>query len=70
MKSKFIRKIKEINIVLILFIIPTTLFFVCSDWPTIPQLYVKGEFVGGFDIVKTMFADGSLRDVLKDDKKE
>ncbi len=32
-----------------------------SDWPTIPQLYVKGEFVGGCDIVKEMFEGGELR---------
>lgn len=32
-----------------------------SDWPTIPQLYVKGEFVGGCDIVKEMFENGELR---------
>lgn len=35
-----------------------------SDWPTIPQLYVKGEFIGGCDIVKEMFEHGELRDVL------
>jgi monothiol glutaredoxin len=33
---------------------------VFSDWPTIPQLYVKGEFVGGCDIVKEMFETGEL----------
>ena len=32
-----------------------------SNWPTIPQLYVKGEFVGGCDIVREMFQDGELR---------
>ena len=32
-----------------------------SDWPTIPQLYVKGEFVGGCDIVKEMFETGELK---------
>jgi monothiol glutaredoxin len=32
-----------------------------SDWPTIPQLYVKGEFVGGCDIVKDMFQSGELK---------
>ena len=37
-----------------------------SDWPTIPQLYVKGEFVGGCDIVKEMFESGELRDFLKE----
>lgn len=35
-----------------------------SDWPTIPQLYVKGEFVGGCDIVKEMFENGELRGYL------
>ncbi|MGB5947763.1 MAG: Grx4 family monothiol glutaredoxin [Parvibaculum sp.] len=35
-----------------------------SDWPTIPQLYVKGEFVGGCDIVREMFEQGELRDFL------
>lgn len=37
-----------------------------SDWPTIPQLYVKGEFVGGCDIVRDMFEKGELRTMLKD----
>ncbi len=32
-----------------------------SDWPTIPQLYVKGEFVGGCDIMKEMYASGELQ---------
>lgn len=32
-----------------------------SDWPTIPQLYVKGEFVGGCDIVREMFENGELK---------
>jgi monothiol glutaredoxin len=35
-----------------------------SDWPTIPQLYVKGEFVGGADIVKEMFQAGELKTLL------
>jgi monothiol glutaredoxin len=35
-----------------------------SDWPTIPQLYVKGEFVGGCDIVREMFQEGELQQVL------
>jgi monothiol glutaredoxin len=39
---------------------------VYSEWPTIPQLYVKGEFVGGCDIVKEMFESGELRDFMKD----
>ena len=37
-----------------------------SDWPTIPQLYVKGEFVGGCDIVKEMFEAGELKDYMTD----
>ena len=36
-----------------------------SDWPTIPQLYVKGEFIGGCDIVKEMFEKGELKEILK-----
>ena len=36
-----------------------------SDWPTIPQLYVKGEFVGGCDIVKEMFEKGELSNLFK-----
>ena len=35
-----------------------------SNWPTIPQLYVKGEFVGGADIVKEMFEAGELKDFM------
>lgn len=37
-----------------------------SDWPTIPQLYIKGEFVGGCDIVREMFENGELRRFLTD----
>ena len=37
-----------------------------SDWPTIPQLYVKGEFVGGCDIVREMFASGELQTLYAD----
>ncbi|RYH32615.1 Grx4 family monothiol glutaredoxin [archaeon] len=37
-----------------------------SDWPTIPQLYVGGEFVGGCDIVTNMYNDGSLEKLMKD----
>jgi monothiol glutaredoxin len=37
-----------------------------SDWPTIPQLYVKGEFVGGCDIVREMFQAGELQELLSD----
>ena len=36
-----------------------------SEWPTIPQLYIKGEFVGGCDIVKEMFEKGELQNKLK-----
>ena len=36
-----------------------------SDWPTIPQLYVKGKFVGGSDIVKEMFEKGELKTLLE-----
>jgi monothiol glutaredoxin len=37
-----------------------------SDWPTIPQLYVKGEFVGGCDIVREMFAAGELQTLFEE----
>ena len=36
-----------------------------TDWPTIPQLYIKGEFIGGCDIVKEMFEKGELKEILK-----
>jgi len=39
-----------------------------SDWPTIPQLYVKGEFVGGCDIEKEMFEKGELQKKLEEKK--
>ena len=39
---------------------------VFSDWPTIPQLYVKGEFVGGSDIVREMFTSGELKSFMAD----
>jgi monothiol glutaredoxin len=39
---------------------------VYSDWPTIPQLYVKGEFVGGCDIVREMFQAGELSALLNE----
>ena len=39
-----------------------------SDWPTIPQLYVKKEFVGGCDIVKEMFEKGELKSLLEEKK--
>ena len=37
-----------------------------SEWPTIPQLYIKNEFVGGCDIVKEMYENGELKKILKD----
>ena len=37
-----------------------------SHWPTIPQLYVKGEFIGGCDIVREMYQSGELAQLLKD----
>ena len=37
-----------------------------SQWPTIPQLYVKGEFVGGCDIIREMFETGELQQLMKD----
>ena len=37
-----------------------------SEWPTIPQLYIKKEFIGGCDIVKEMYENGELKTVLKE----
>jgi monothiol glutaredoxin len=37
-----------------------------SNWPTVPQLYVKGEFVGGCDIIREMFQAGELQELLKE----
>ena len=37
-----------------------------SDWPTIPQLYVKGEFVGGCDIIREMYETGELKTLLEE----
>ena len=37
-----------------------------SDWPTVPQLYIKKEFIGGCDIVKEMYENGELKKVLED----
>ena len=37
-----------------------------ANWPTIPQLYVKGEFIGGCDIVREMYQSGELAQLLKD----
>ena len=39
---------------------------VFSDWPTIPQLYIKNEFVGGCDIVKEMYENGELKKIFDD----
>ncbi len=36
-----------------------------SNWPTIPQLYVKGEFIGGCDIIREMFQEGELQQILE-----
>ena len=37
-----------------------------SHWPTVPQLYVKGEFIGGCDIIREMFKDGELQSLLSE----
>ena len=37
-----------------------------SDWPTIPQLYVKNEFIGGCDIIKEMFENGELKKIFQE----
>ncbi len=37
-----------------------------KDWPTIPQLYIKGEFIGGSDIVREMYLSGELQNLLQD----
>jgi len=37
-----------------------------TDWPTIPQLYVKGEFIGGCDIVREMYESGELQELLRE----
>lgn len=37
-----------------------------TNWPTIPQLYVKGEFIGGADIIREMYESGELSDLLKE----
>jgi len=37
-----------------------------SNWPTIPQLYIKGEFIGGADIVREMYESGELQEMLKE----
>ena len=38
---------------------------VYSEWPTIPQIYIKKEFIGGFDILKEIFENGEIKDLLK-----
>lgn len=42
--------------------------FISSDWPTIPQLYVNGEFIGGCDIVLQMHESGELKELFKEVK--
>ena len=37
-----------------------------TNWPTIPQLYIKGEFIGGCDIVREMYVNGELQDLLRE----
>lgn len=39
---------------------------VFTDWPTIPQLYVQGEFIGGCDIIREMYESGELEDLFRD----
>ncbi|MBD1157447.1 Grx4 family monothiol glutaredoxin [Pelagibacterales bacterium SAG-MED20] len=39
-----------------------------SDWPTIPQLYIKNEFVGGCDIIKEMYENGELKKIFEEKK--
>ncbi len=39
-----------------------------GNWPTIPQLYVNGELIGGCDVITELFQSGELKDVLKDEK--
>ncbi len=41
-----------------------------SNWPTIPQLYVKGEFIGGCDIVRELYKSGELQQLLRDKEVE
>jgi glutaredoxin-related protein len=42
------------------------LLCLCSNWPTFPQIFIKGEFVGGSDIILDMHQKGQLKDVLGD----
>lgn len=41
-----------------------------SQWPTIPQLYVNGEFIGGCDIITSMHESGELKEIFEEEKKE
>ena len=41
-----------------------------SDWPTIPQLYIQGEFIGGCDIIREMYESGELKQVFDDNEIE
>jgi len=41
-----------------------------SDWPTFPQLYIDGEFIGGADIIKEMFDEGELKEIAEELKAE
>ncbi|XP_022642053.1 monothiol glutaredoxin-S15, mitochondrial isoform X1 [Vigna radiata var. radiata] len=43
-----------------------SLFFPCSNWPTFPQIFIKGEFIGGSDIILNMHQTGELKEKLKD----
>ncbi len=61
---KFSIKFYDINILTSSYLREDIKYF--SDWPTIPQLYVKGEFIGGCDIVREMYQNGDLLLLLKD----
>ena len=60
-ESKHTRKIPRLSILFLTFSVS-----VSSDWPTIPQLFVNGEFVGGCDIMTSMYQEGELTKMLKD----
>ncbi|KAL7177162.1 hypothetical protein ACSBR2_030492 [Camellia fascicularis] len=38
----------------------------CSNWPTFPQIFIKGEFIGGSDVILNMHQTGELKEMLKD----
>lgn len=59
---KELKHIRKFNNFISLFI----LLIFNSDWPTIPQLYVNGEFIGGCDIVTSLYQDGELVKMFKD----